>query len=169
VKNLIVDEVARAFDAQADFKPHITFPEIRWKWSLEIDAFPREPSTIRMQGGAEYAEASAVQPDDSVDHGGAEKVKVVLEGERDVTAEGEPPDKVRMEEGLPVHAPAQSNFGVVDEVIANQVTLDKGPRGLAKPEVQHQVEAAHAAQKQKVAARGPLEGQASFSVRRGDR
>ena len=168
VKNLIVGEVARSFDQHPDFRAHITFPEVRWKWTLEIEVYPRDPSTIRMQGGAEYAEVAAVRPDGTVDHAGAQAVTVVLESERDVTRDGDPPDKVRLDEGLPVYAPAQSDFGVVDEAIANHTTLDHGPRGLAKPAVQAQIEQAHTAQKQKVLARGVLEGQASFQVRRRD-
>lgn len=166
VRQIILNEIARAFDQQPDFRPHITFPEIEWTWELRIKTYPREPGTLTMNGGAQYVEQSALGPDGTVDHGGAEERTVVLSGERAVTRDTQAPDEARLDNEMPISVAMPSNYGTVDHPVGRSVALDHGPRKLATQEGLQGIETAAAAKAAKRQSRPELPGQADFQVRR---
>ncbi len=53
-KQAIINEVIRALDADSEFKEHLTFPRVSWKWRLEMMIYPRTPEekVVEVEGEA---------------------------------------------------------------------------------------------------------------------
>lgn len=42
-RQAIINEIVRALESDSEFREHLTFPRVSWKWRLEMDIYPRTP------------------------------------------------------------------------------------------------------------------------------
>ena len=109
VVEIIRSEVERALEASGKFGIAKTFPQVSWKWTLEMDVYPSEPRQfeIKVEG---KKKASDPVP-------GLEPLHMMIEGGREDIGKKISPDQVRKEEGIPLLHPVQKKGGIVDELM----------------------------------------------------
>ena len=113
-KTAILNEVARALDNDSEFREHLTFPRVSWKWRLEMEIYPRTPSEKIVEANGEMVQVQFKDKDGVLtmtrDENGqlipvvdadATHTREILQSQaREVTA----PDAVREAEGLVTQA-----------------------------------------------------------------
>lgn len=108
VVEIIKKEVERSMLNSGKFGISRSFPQVSWKWTLEMDVYPSEPPTskIETKGTKKVSE-----PNDRPE-------LVVLEDGKEGIGEKISPDQVRVDEGLKMPNPVQKKgAGIVDELL----------------------------------------------------
>jgi hypothetical protein len=125
LKKILMNEIERALDADPDFRPHLTFPMVRWSWKLEMRVYPRDPEGKSVEASGEVLQAER-QPDgttiDFNPEGKASDRVVISTPERIIDT----PDVAREEEGLAVPE-AISSMGSQPN-FARRVEVGKGAK-----------------------------------------
>lgn len=132
LKKILMNEIERALDGDPDFRPHLTFPMVRWSWKLEMRVYPRDPEGKTVEVSGETIQAVRQPDGTTVDfnpEGKASERVVISAPERVIDT----PDIAREEEGLPVPE-AISSMGT-QPTFARRVEVGKGaanPSGLPR-------------------------------------
>lgn len=59
-KAIILAEVAKALDEDTEFREHLTFPRVSWKWRLEMEIYPRTPKDKTVEAAGEAVQMQTV-------------------------------------------------------------------------------------------------------------
>jgi len=93
IARVIMIEVNRALTDHPDFKPHVTMPQVKWRWTLEMEIYPRDPKELSI-------EVADIIRTEGHDVKGAKAKKITLSDSREVTH----PDKTREETNQPLQS-----------------------------------------------------------------
>lgn len=107
VVEIIKNEVEAALNASGKFGVAKTFPQVSWKWTLEMEVYPSEPKQFEVKtSGTKKVSEPALEP-----------LSVILEGGKQGIGETVSPDQVRKDEGIPLMQPVAKKGGIVDELM----------------------------------------------------
>ena len=62
-RQAILNEVARALESDSEFREHLTFPRVSWKWRLEMDIYPRTPTEKIVEASGDEIQMQTEQTD----------------------------------------------------------------------------------------------------------
>lgn len=137
---IILAQVKAELHANYHMKQHLTYPRVKFKWNLTVEAYPLDPPEFVLSTEGEVI----AQVGEESDEGGKNREPYVppkdakpevvnLSGEQDEganvsTGDGiTPPDKVRTEAKLPVSRVADGPKGVlVEKPVARSTEIRKG-------------------------------------------
>jgi hypothetical protein len=114
IKRVLMADFERVLNQDSEFQPHLTFPRVSWRITIEMDIYPRTPSTKVIEATGDVTEHAleAAQPA-YVAEGLAGVRETLTSEERRVDA----PDQVREEMNIPASsAPPQITFARRAEV-----------------------------------------------------
>lgn len=127
LREIILKQVTKALDDDWHFRRNLTYPIVRFKFRLDIHAYPQDPPEFDVETEAAMSIDPEFQP---------EVVDGVPIGQEHIELAGgakiEAPDKAREESGLPVPSPERAAGTVVERPIEPAKGLGKGP-GLSYP------------------------------------
>ncbi len=120
VSAMVLKKIEQVMENDQAFRQHLTYPTIQWRWTLEMNCAPSEPSEIRVQAHGAIinpGEPPAVMGCDIVEPP-KEPSSCMISDEQDVRA-GHPmagpnakaPDEVREEHEMPTMGPEMLKVG----------------------------------------------------------
>jgi hypothetical protein len=98
-KQAIINEISRALDSDSEFREHLTFPRVSWKWRLEMDIYPRTPSEKIVEAADEIIQMERDENGNLMPVVDAKETHV-REVLRSTPREINAPDAIRETEGL---------------------------------------------------------------------
>lgn len=104
---IIKAEVELAMNNTGKFTLARAYPQVSWKWKLEMEVYPAEPSKFEVES---HGHKKVSDPKHA-----AEKLSV--EGGRTGIGESVSPDQVRVESKMPLMHPVAKKTGIVDELM----------------------------------------------------
>ena len=132
IKKIVLAQIKAEMDGNYRLKTHLTYPKIKFKWSLEIEAYPLEPPTFALSTEGEHV----AQVGDAEGNEKDRKPYVpTMDAETILSTSGEmdnivPPDKAREDTGLQVPATTEGARGETVErplVEAKRANPPKAP------------------------------------------
>jgi hypothetical protein len=144
IKEILLRKIENQMDADMRFREHLTYPTIKWRWTLEIDTYPNDPGEFAIStqgvvsnpGQAPFAdkrgEVSAPKTPSSMVMEGIEDVRAGVAG---APEDSKAPDDVREQSGMPLTQQSHVKVGgatmIFDKLAETRGATGRG-RGGAK-------------------------------------